>query len=112
MEHIETTTPKNAGPNYDWRKEPWVKEVSAAACELGMIIAVAMVADGDDEQEQDDEAVDCLVNPGFVVAILKTPAADEIVRYRVAHAVAMLIDDGVRRAKEAGMSFENKEPIF
>lgn len=109
---ISTATPTNAGPDYDWRHEGWVKGASSAANEIALHIMAALAADGDTPQEEEDTVVMLLVNPSLAVPVIRSPEAGDIIRYRVAHAIAMLIDAGVARAKKMGIGFDDAGEVF
>src|SRR4051812_7732682 len=102
------STPKNAGKRYDWRDERWVKPASKAATAAGLRITAAFAADGDDEQDTEDASVLLLSTPANADLVVLGPVADQIIRYRLAHAVAQCIDDALR---EYGIDPGLGEPV-
>ena len=85
---------------HDWRREPWFKDVSDVACLAGLRIAAALQVDGgDDEQATEDRQVMCLLNPEALDPLIRSRQADEVICYRLAHAISMCIEITIKAGK-------------
>jgi hypothetical protein len=81
--------------DYDWRKEPWVREATTtdAATAMALRIVAMLAIDEDDPQRKEDLMVLAACNPEMVLdPIVRKPDADEYIRYRLVQAIAQLID--------------------
>jgi hypothetical protein len=118
MDVIDTTTPPEAlkfGSSYDWRREKWVKGASEAATFIALRIAAAF--SGEDEefgtaQLAEDARVKILANPSLAHDQAAMLMSFEEIRYRLAHAIAQCIDDGLAEARAKGISLDVPPSVF
>ena len=78
---------------HDWRTEPWVKEDYPDEIDmlLSYTILLALACDADDPRDpmsEEDGQVFLLMRPDICERVSKTDAVDDVVRHRLAQALA------------------------